>query len=266
MIFNLKDSSIYKFLEEMKTKEEYGRESFKKKYNYKSSKENKDIGTITDKNGKEYKVDIRKNKNHTTESDLSDKDSKISLDNKFFKLKGSNKNERRDAVLNHEIGHQNLHNINPNNKTVDKRNRSGEVFKKTVTSSVKNQGLDLDNNEKLRKEYGANPKNIRKQVYDDLKIKDYLKDTNKLDISKRNKSLSYAEKYSKKDKDHHDFSEYEADRYAANKTSEKALKKGIRNYYKLSKKVVDKANGDSDMKQRSKALKDEKMRKSDTYK
>lgn len=279
MIFNLKDSSIYKFLEEMKTKEEYGRESFKKKYNYKPSKENKDIGTIKDKDGKEYKVDIRKS-NKNTGAKIKDSQGTIIIGKDVFNMKGSNKNERRDAAISHEIGHQKLHNLNPNNKTVEKKNRTAEVFKNVKTGSLKDTGLlknrkyfDLKDDDNLKHHGHDNPHKLRKDYYDKQGIKKYVEtEADKKDKLKRNRSLNIAKKY-ETDKYHQNASEYEADRYGANHTSERAMKKAIKNSAKYNIRTASNNNKDDikkkvipDMEQRYKALKDKDLKKSDIYK
>jgi hypothetical protein len=222
------------YINEMKTKEEYSRSSFKKKYNYKPSKEDKDIGTI-EVDGSKYKVDMRnrkytdeyyKHKNHnktvnkrlkkdnftpseednnigtitlrdgqkmivdkskslipidknnyirSTHSEIDSKDGDIILDRRFFKKKGSNHNERRDATLYHEIGHH---------KTLNKY---------------------------------------------------YINDKNKDNIDK---ALEYGKKYEKKGSMHAIPEEFAADRYAASKTSNRAMKKTVRNTYKQIRKEL----------------------------
>jgi hypothetical protein len=298
-IFYLSESSIndYVVLQEKKTREQYAREKFKKKYNFKPDKPGSDTGTIT-KDGKTYKVDIGKSKkvkihdltgektiaDRRLQADIADKDSSIILDDRYFKLKGSNHGKRRDAMLSHEIGHQNLHNVNSDNKTVDKKNRSHSVYASTLHATLK------DSNNPYSEE------DIKKS----LKAQNFDKDNlgSAEEQKRRDKALQAAKKY-EKNKEHHNAVEYEADRYAANHTSEKDVKRGIRNTYKMYKqddrkiiksakanpqkyfptssrknaeKEIDKiarktnSNNQSDMNQRSKALKDEELRKSDVYK
>ena len=283
-IFNELSTDLM-ILNEKKTREEYARRSFKKKYNYEPSKEDPNIGTITDKSGKKYKVDMRKSSTMNVNSldgseemevgrqlsaDLNDKDSKINIDDKFFKMKGSRKGERRDAVLQHEIGHQNLHNLNPDNKTVDKKNRDPEVHKSVIRGSVKDSiGIDFAEG-KTQEDHEA-----RKELYDTAGAKKYFeKSTKDKDEKKyRRDSLNTAKKY-ETNKNHQNAAEFEADIYAANRTSEGALKRGLRDYSKKALKAFDdentkkvvRASINDDTKQRTKALKDEDMRKSKTYK
>lgn len=273
-------------LNEMKTKEEYRRRSLKKKYNFVPDKGEKDVGTITDEKGKKYKVDASGRKITVYEDDygnkvqikpdtmamLDDKDSKIYINKKLFKLKGSNKSERRDAILNHEIGHQNLHNTNPKNKTVDAKNYDPKVMQSVYRGMAKDQfGIDVTDKDQFSHDY-------RKEFHNDLGMKNYAiaakekRGTTKPDPERR-KALDAAKKYEKMT-NHQNASEYEADRFAANRTSDSAVKKGVREEYKHakkenkndpSKKVLNKLY-QADMDNRSKALKDETMKKSDVYK
>lgn len=291
-------------LNEKKTREEYARRRFKEKYNFEPDKPGSNTGTITDKAGKKYKVDTKPGKTYAgmgkidtpTNAEIygdDAKDSKINLDKNFFKLKGSHKGERRDAILQHEIGHQNLHNTNAENKTVDKKNRTMEVYKNVVSSSVKdNLGGDMSSDEDvgLIAYYKDNPHESRKEINDQGETaKHYAKKLgSKEERKQRNADLEVAKHYEKKSP-HANAMEYEADRFAANRTSEKAIKKGVRNVYKFTRKDYDKTfdaitggHGDEDdrkefkknmnnaaevdMKQRSKALKDDAMRKAKSYK
>lgn len=299
-LFNISESSLNEYklmiLQEKKTREQYARDKFKKKYNFKPDKPGADTGTIT-KDGKTYRIDMKKSNsmelydtdggvnkvNRNTMADLNDKHSGINLGREFFKLKGSNKGSRRDAILSHEIGHQNLHNVNPENKTVDKKNRTEEVTKNVIKGIVKDTGQEASD-----KDIDTFAKYLNKN-----------NNSSKEDKDKRNNSLNSAKKY-ETNKPHQNAAEYEADRYAANKTSEKAVKKGVRNFYKIqnSKKGIDnkiknikdtyKKSGYSygkhytidrnefkkgenkaaqdDMNQRSKALKDKELKKSNIYK
>lgn len=282
-IFNELSTDLM-ILNEKKTREEYAKRSFKKKYNYEPSKEDPNIGTITDKGGKKYKVDMRKSSTMNVNTvdgqefeavrqlsaDISNKDSRINIDDKFFKMKGSRKGERRDAVLQHEIGHQNLHNINSDNKTVDKKNRDPEVHKSVIRGAVKDAtGIDFAEG-KTKEDHDA-----RKDLYDNYGAKKYFEKStkDKEEQKYRRNSLNTAKKY-ENNKNHQNAAEFEADRYAANRTSEGAVKRGLRDYSKKFLKNFDdedakkstRANIEDDNKQRTKALKDEDMRKSKTYK
>lgn len=291
-------------LNEKKTQEEYARRRFKEKYNFEPDKPGSNTGTITDKSGKKYKVDMKPGKmdagmgkiDTPTSAEIygdNAKDSKINLDKNFFKIKGSHKGERRDAALQHEIGHQNLHNTHAENKTVDKKNRTMEVYKNVISGSVKdNYGADISSDKDIdQSAYGSKSAHkYRKELNDQGETaKHYAKKLgSKEERKQRNADLEVAKHYEKKSP-HANAAEYEADRFAANRTSERAVKKGVRNAYKLARKDYDKTfdaitggygdeddrkrfkknmnnTAEVDMKQRSKALKDDAMRKAKSYK
>lgn len=280
---------LLSILNEKKTREEYARRAIKKKYNFVPDKpsENNHIGTITTDDGKKYRLDMDKDSRmklasgkvaqRITSSNTNDKDSTIYLDKRLFNVKGSNHGERRNAILNHEIGHQNLHNTNPNNKTVEDRNRNVEVFKQKIHDQVKSdEGKDLDT---------ASNKEDR---YEEKGIKKYEASVKATDEEKekREKALKAAKHYEDKSSNHASPTEFEADRFAANRTSDSAVKKGLRNYYKNERKYIenekyksekdpnkkaDKISTDiqeieKDEKARNKALKDDTLKKSDVYK
>lgn len=274
------------YIMEMKSKEEYARRSFKKKYDFKPDKPGSNTGTIT-VDGKKHRVDMEKKSTanvggekiqRQTSKVLFGNDRKILLDKNYFKLKGSHNNERRDAVLQHEIGHSRLHSID-----ADKDKRSTKVFKNVITKNTKDAtGMDLS---KINNYYGISGHNIRKYNYDATGIKDYAKDIDRSKAKAREDAYSKAKKY-EKDNKHANASEFEADRYAANRTSERAIKKGVNNMYRLSKQdksiksAIGSGNKDDikearkelnkgqavDTKQRSKALKDKDLRGVKLYK
>lgn len=254
-------------LNEKKTREEYARRSFKKKYNYEPSKEDPNIGTITDKKGKQYKIvtdetDILKDgskRKRPTQARVNDADSTIDINSDIYKMKGSHKGESIKAAIEHEIGHQNLHNYNPNNKTVNSSNRNFETFRRMHSGSKINI---------------SDPKYAKQ-------IEDYLATSTASDndVSERLKTIRAAEKYENKKTDHASVEEFEADRYAANQTSDRAVRNMIKNVYRKQEKDLksgkydssvdtkkSKEIGDIDKSQRLKALKDEEIRNGKAYK
>ena len=275
-IFNKEATLIA--LNEKKTSEEYARRSFKKEYNFKPGKSGSDSGTITDEQGKKYHVDTKPDEGVDTGADTWSKDSHIDLDKKFFRLKGSNHGERRKAILQHELGHQNLHNWNPDNRTVDRKNRSMESIKDDAITTIKNSiGKDYSSksDERIFKVADVDAEGYRKTI------------GTKEERDRRNSDLEKAKKYAKDG--HTNAQEFEADRFAANKTSESSLKKGLRNYNKyvrkeyqeFSKKEALKdetpkersrrigrfnSSVESDYTQRSRAVKDKDLRNAKTYK
>lgn len=247
-------------INEMKTREEYARRRFKKKYNFEPDKPGSSKGTITDKAGKKYHVDTRPDKDINTRAVTHSKDSHIDLDKNYFKIKGSHKGERRDAILQHEIGHQNLHNWNYENKTVDNKNRSEAVFKRSVDKAVKNStGKDFNSDEdiydiahSMYKNSDASihgyfdslsPSKLREVIYKQGFGAEKYKATigSKEDEKRRDSDYQKAKKFEKGAARHTNANEFEADRFAANRTSERAIKKGLSNSYRISKKNNEKA-------------------------
>lgn len=277
-----KDELLY--IIEKKTQEHYSRESFKKKYHFVPDKPGSDKGTITI-NGEKRHVDIGKTKyaefadtfvTRQTMADIGGENGDILIDKNFFKLKND---KRRDAVLQHEFGHTKLHPMNGESKTADPR-----------TFSPKNKGISrrtiFNNGKKSLAEFGysMSDKNNRKMLNDT--IDDQCKNSEKYKErsdkneyrKKREELLKHASKYVSKGSSHANEQEFEADKYAANKAGTKNLKSGIREYTRMYKKDYKKAkipkeaikdfNKETytDLKARSKALKDKKLRDADLYK
>ena len=282
-------------INEMKTREEYARRSFKKKYNFEPDKPGSSKGTITDKAGKKYHVDINSDNTNAELDGPGSKSSHINLNKKFFNLKGSNGSERRDAMLQHEIGHQNLHNRNKDNRTVDPKNRSAEVYKDGVRSYIKDKnGIDIGSDKDIKSHFKTiTPHKLRKTIYGD-ELEDYMKTSkgSKNEKESRDANFRAAKKYEKRG-NHISAREFEADRFAANRTSEGALKRAIRDTYRQTRKKFDEEfdkniknradrkelenkreecrkehniSSSLDYEQRSKALKDPDLRKAKTYK
>ena len=270
-------------LNEKKTHEEYAKEKFKKKYNFVPDNPDSSKGTIK-VNGKKYDIDINSD---TIESKTGDENGTIGIDKRFFKLKGSNKSERRDAALYHEIGHQRLHNSNPKSDTVDSKNRSQKFFRKETRNSIKNKtGIDINedpysaarevfkNSPRIASVVNRMPKDQAKEfIYKKgFNEDEYLKDSTKEDQDRRDKDFEKAKKFENPKNPHMRAEEFEADRYAANRTSERAVKKSLANYNKISKKDsklsknIKSDVAQEDFNQRSKALKDKDLRDAKTYK
>ena len=298
---SVNDLAYNKYVVEKKTKEEYGERSFKKKYKFIPDKPGARTGTILI-DGKRQKVDFQKSdymhiKNipgekqkmyRQTSATFTDKDGLINLDRNYFRVKGSKSNQRRDALLQHEIGHNRLHNYHPESKVVDKNRMSPLTQKKTIDAVYGNVGVKPSD---INKEYYSAYKSYMNY---DKTNKDILKNTPKENRQLRNKGIKDAEKYiPSKFNTHLNTQEIEADRYSANRTSESAMKRGIKNCYRLNKvyknkRELSKASGipvnditddmlnqarkiyqkskEDDIKQRNKALKDKELRKNKIYK
>lgn len=266
-IFNESFTDNLLALNEKKTREEYRKRSAEKYFNFKPDKPGSSNGTITDKKGKQYRVttdetetlkDGSKRK-IPMQAKINDSDSTINISSDIYKMKGSHKGERIKAAVEHEIGHQNLHNYNPDNKTVDSSNRNFETFRRIYSGSNLNV---------------SNPSYAKH-------MKDYLATSTASDndVSDRLKSIKAAEKYENKKAEHANVEEFEADRYAANHTSDRAVRNMIKDVYRKQEKDLksgkcdpnvdpkkSKEIGDIDKSQRLKALKDKEIRNGKAYK
>lgn len=280
-IYNKYNTDIFIALNEKKTHEEYAKEKFKKKYNFVPDGLNDSKGTIM-VDGKKYNIDTEAK---DTNSGSKDYDG-ISLDKRFFKIKGFNKSERRDAILQHEIEHKKLHNIDPKSDVIDGKNKSKKFFRQKVDEIVNKSCNSSTNTDavNLAKKIHGNPRingalnkmsndQAKEFIYKNIFGEDeYLRDATIEDQERRDKDYKNAKKYEKSSQSHIKAEEFETDRYAANRTSEGAVKKGLANYNKLSKKdgklskSATKEEAEKDYEQRSKALKDKDLRSAKTYK
>lgn len=237
---------------------------FKKRYDYKS-----DTGTIL-VDGKRYKVDIDINHDYIcvkthgrniwkvreTEVDPND-NAKIILDKDFFKLKNG---RRRNAVLQHEIAHSKLHTTkvpakNEKDAPIDKTKMSNEVLKYKalrkggqVYRDYIRQGKSPSEAHKLAVKVASDEcNNDNAKQYRELQKLNMSKDA----IDERENTFKHARKLAddlntKYKNGHLNGLEIEADRYAANKSNEREVKRGLRENSKH--KSTDKAIRDLDKK------------------
>ena len=224
--------SLDEFITEKATREQYRMKAFKKKYNYNPKDKSiivdgekyyvdldikNPLVKIKDSQGKEV-TEIRRTLANTTNSEPL-----IILDNTFFKLKNSG---RRDAILKHEAGHTQMHGLNTSkpefksimmDKLVDYLVKHGNCSEQEAKEGIKQAGFfDYSSMSEIEK----NKKKI---------IEDARKYIDKQYVSKKNKGDA-----------HLNSDEIEADRFAANRSSESNLKKGLREYHKhsLSNKAI----------------------------
>ena len=218
---------------EKKTREEYAKKRFKEKYDFKPDKPGSSRGTINI-DGKRQKVDIG-NSNTTIMSDgktvsprqtgawITNKDPEIVIANEFWKTKN---NKRRDALLQHEVGHTKLHSLHPDSKTAKPGSQSKVVRDNYIDTILRQNGA-------------ADDDEFRGAVSEIVPGKDGYKENDKKYTTNGNKkmtrqqSFKYADSEAKKSSNnfHTNGMELEADRYSANRTSEKQLKRGLRDYY-----------------------------------
>lgn len=193
---------------ETKKAEEYHRKNFKKKYNFVSDKDGSSRGTIT-VDGKKYNVDLSRSPETYHGSSLRDGRDSIKIGTEVFKIGGKSGSRQRESILQHEIGHQNLHSVtNPDSNMVE-----DDI-----------PGFVRDN------EFG-------KRKLEQIQIK------SEEDSSSRKRTRSYAQKYDKSHiVDHANSKEFEADRYAANRTSEKDMLAALSQLYSRQLKDAKKPN------------------------
>ena len=236
------------YFSEKKTREEYRVQRFKDKHDY-----DKKSSTIK-VDGKRYKVDmdyknpsmkVKDENNETsfqqrqTAAEIGVDDPTIHLDKNFFKLKND---KRREAVLQHEVGHTKLHSMKGNSDKIDKSMKTNKFIEEFLKDSI-------DNCINSAKQFGMSEEEAKKALYDNgfkQTAKKICKEYQNGGLSKdetrkklRESAMAKLSKYKKSSNDHINTREFEADRYAANKTSTSALKKGLRQYNKLTAKNID---------------------------
>lgn len=236
-----------------KTKADYAKRAFKEKYNY----DPKDKTITVD--GKKHRIIIEgehedankpRGLNNTkplateTGAYTANKHGGIYLDKNFWKLKNG---QRREAALQHEIGHLKLHGINSKSKHLDRELVNDNNIKRT---SYFGNTADIANIDRMNKLVDKNKDNQRNKD--------------------RRDNIDKYKKY-EVPKTHANTNEFEADRYAANKCGTKNAKKCVSEYYKKIDKKIDREipkeykkyfniRAQIDMKQRSKALKDKSIK------
>lgn len=286
------------YMIEKRTRDEYAREKFKKKYKFVPDKPGSNKGTITI-NGEKRHVDMGESSMvnfggqdtvRQTAADINSKNGDILLDKNYFKLKNQ---KRRDAVIQHEVGHTKLHSVRGDSNVADPRSFSPKnrgVARRNAYNGGK-ENLESMGKETL-KMFGIDPssKSTRKMLNDNLDAAIGKSDKKYNERSKKNpyrkereELLKQAGKYRSKSSSHANEQEFEADRFAANRAGAKNLKAGVREYTNKTKKMYKNMKGLSndqkkqliknynkvnaiDQKARSKALKDKKLRDAELYK
>ena len=277
------------YMIEKRTRDEYAREKFKKKYKFVPDKPGSNKGTITI-NGEKRHIDMGKSKFIERDDDLLDrvtsanvygKNGEIVVDKNFFKLKNA---KRRDAVLQHEMGHTKLHSTRGDSATADPRSFSQKnrgIARRNLVNSLK-EGYGYDEHHKPDKATKELLGEVA-DVYVSKRDKRYAEKSEKNPYrKKRDELLKQAGKYRVKSASHANEQEFEADRYAANKSGAKNVKRSAREYVRKDKKTTKKLKGfdklskeeikkqnkteEADLKARSKALKDKKLRDAELYK
>ena len=246
---NGKVLTIYATERKRLTKEQRHLYKFKKKYNYKDI--GNDIGVINS-NGKSYYVDMDlKNKEPITVNKSIH--TPIQIGSNILKLKP----KYADSVLQHELGHANMHYTKLNNNTEDKKKYANYnlirayAYKYLIQHNIQPTAENID-------KYANN---VTNELYKQTSNK------NQTEFQKeRNELLNYMQRRSNYRIDATPM-EYEADRFAANRTNKSDVKRALRKMNKLNKgsKLQNKLLQDN-YERRSKALDDPKISSSDIYK
>lgn len=253
----------------VKTSKKHKLDNYLAKYNYQGDKKS---GTI-EVDGKKYNVD-RDTKNfwmetkgrdcqRSTSSDLSNnKDGKqfIHLDKNFEKLKND---KRRDAVLQHEIGHLKLHSHDIDSKHLQK-DRLSKSNPRALAHEQGKSGFMCDYED--YREMQQNNKNTMKYEHDAKEIrKENKKSGNDKMQSERDKNIGKFKKYESDEDPHSNTMEYEADAYSTAHSSLADRKRSLRETRKHAKKDVHYDRNeynklmDADYNARIKALKDKSI-------
>lgn len=246
---------------EKATTEEYRISKFKQKYQYDPKKKTIIIDgekyrcDLDNLSSKKAKIEPLNPNSETIDRTIcittTGDESTVILTKDFFNLKNP---KRSEAVLQHEVGHSKLHSRNPKNPHLNK-----EVFSKEVYDDAINELFDEGYREfcKTMKEYcienKIDPKYYHKmvdskivkafimkkiqKVYPMSKFEAKKMDKHAIKSTVRSDMRKAFKEYEKKELcDHANVDEFEADRYAANKTSTKDIKKGVAELYKNQRK------------------------------
>lgn len=240
---------------EKATSVEYSLRRFKQKYKYDPKSSTIEV------DGKRYKVDLNINQSiiHIKDpdtgqtismarqicaDDTSKDDPKIYLDKSFFQLKHD---DRRAAILQHEIGHGRLHSTVPGYKYTDTSKISREMVMNELNDQCKRIYDRYIKMGMSKEDADSNTKMVRGILAGQID-EEYLKSSTASEM--QSKLRADARKAANKalpkhlpqniDVEHINAKELEADRYAANRTSEKAVKRGLRETAKRGRKSMDK--------------------------
>ena len=235
---------------EMKTKAEYKKRSFKKRFKFHPSKDDPNKGTVT-VDGESYRVDIgnsgtvtlRTNDGENTEftrmtGALFDGGDIIFDMNQLMKLK----KQQADAVTQHEIAHIKFHGVDTDsdaNVTNKDKSLSPKVIEEIITSILTEIiGHEPSRGLRNNSEYKQSLTALRNRYMQKLKNNP---NRDKVLQDLRNDAIRVYKKFEKGG--HTNWKEFEADRYAANKTSERDLIQGVKQTYKNIKKQAYKKYG-----------------------
>lgn len=228
---------------EMKTRDEYKERAFKRRFKFKPFKNNPNRGTI-EIDGEPFRIDIGKSRNTVYGFDGAEYPLKrhqccftskgdIILDGDIImKLKNS---KRIDSTISHEVGHIKFQGVNIHNDP------NGELTLYGSDASMSPKTLEQLLDRCITEIYDKLPD---RKMRNDPKFKSIIDAYRNIYLAKlknnpnRNKTLQEFRDeaiaaYKKFDKGGHtNWAEFEADRYAANKTSERDTIKALNEYSK----------------------------------
>lgn len=220
---------------EMKTREEYHKKRFEKRYNYQKDKNDPDSGTIT-VDGETYKV---KKRNPLTGDDKNlyadPTNGDLIIGKNLYKLKN---HKRENAVLQHEIGHLKLMAQSKKNEHLDRSMLNKNVIKHVTDGSVHEgerelitNGLPKEDRKELLKELELDR---RRHAHEAMRAKRSVKE-DKEKTAARERFLTQMKKH-EGSTGHLNRNEFEADQYSANRAGSAQLLRGVRELGKIGKK------------------------------
>ena len=223
---------------------------FKKKYNFVPDKGTNTRGTIT-VDGKQYPVELDINSKTMTSDDgeemnrqmgheIGSNKGTIHFDKGHFRMKP----KRADVMMQHEIGHANLHNFAPEYK-----NRMKNAAHPDVIDTHAGTASDIIYYNDKSPSAEDNKKELKKELKNTFTNDKYIAQSQsygKDQFDSRRKMLKHMSQYDGKKSAHQNPLEYEADRYAVNHVNRGSqsngasqMKRSIRQTYKYSRKDLN---------------------------
>ena len=230
-VFNESGDIIYT---EKMTAEQYHKRNFKKKYNFVPDKDGSTRGTIT-VDGKKVRVDLNDKKPTYVHPKSMDDEHYINLGKDMFRTKGS---KSREFILQHELGHSTLHALMYPGSNISK-----EDFEEAISRGVDEirKSAKYDPSDNAKKIANMTNSEIRSLILKIPQVNKAYDKINEKSSSDREKARVFAKKYEDKGRSTHaNAQEFEADRYAANRTSDDVARKTISNMYKRDLKDIKK--------------------------
>ena len=245
--------SMEELFEEKATRDEYVMRRFKDKYKYDPKSGTIEVEgqrykvVLPDKSGIEY-IDNPTGfgpkqvaSASVTRMDTINKNGALHLGPEFFALKDD---KRRDAILKHELGHSKLHSTVAGYKYTDTSKISKEMVINEIDLCCRLRRDAINKMNDGKDSYITNDYII--SIHENMRsnLSDYVKcsTASEMQSKVRADARKAANKYIPKniddgvDRTHANAMEFEADRYAANHSSERHLKRGLRDRNRIVSK------------------------------